>query len=110
MQYGGIRDFWKTPTICVQIGPSVAARCCSSVRHAPYARFPCRPIVFPEHALVGLPEVTISMGRPVSVGDARPKLAATVRAAVAGKPGHDLPGAAAKGYPHPASIGLAPDK
>ncbi|HEY8035774.1 MAG TPA: hypothetical protein VIF37_09320 [Methylobacter sp.] len=59
-----------------------------------------RLVVFPEYALVCLPEVAVSVGSPVGIGDARPKLAATVRTPIAREPEHDLPGAAAERYPH----------
>jgi len=69
-----------------------------------------RLVVFPKHALVGLPEVAVGVGGPVGFGDARPELAATVRAPVAREPGHDLPGTAAERDPHPAGTGLALDE
>ena len=65
-----------------------------------------RPMIFSKHTLISLPEVAVGISGSVGFGDARPKLAATIRAPVACEPGHDLPGAAAEGDLLPTGVGL----
>ena len=91
---------------------TIRAKCCRRVlfQRSIWAvcPVPYRPIGDYRHhyAFIGLPKITAGIGGPVSFRDARPELAATVRAPVTCEPRHNLLGASPECDPHPADAGL----
>ena len=54
-----------------------------------------RLVIFAKYGRIGLPEIAVGLGLPVSFRKGLPKRPATVGATVAGEPGDNLPGPAA---------------